>query len=240
MPPHEDEAIVGVHVALVVLRQAEVILDLLVRRDAADEQKVDEVVVEQPVERWAARRVHQPAQIECERHHPGRAEAQVHELSSVVLRHPQGQVRSADQGRELLTGERRQAEQRRVVRRKKRGGCHVVILEDAPPLQSRERFGHRRRKRVMEDGQVAVSRPPIVEGQYVVFELLVDGQRVDVRLMPHLAQEIAHVSGAVADGIPLVRRRNPLIDPHASCSGSARSAEGRSFLISSSSSRRSN
>ena len=41
----EDEAIVGVDVALVVLGQPDVILDLLVRRDPADEQEVHEVVV---------------------------------------------------------------------------------------------------------------------------------------------------------------------------------------------------
>ncbi len=50
----EDEAVVGVHVALVVFREADVIFDLLVGRDPADEQEVDEVVVEQLVERRAA------------------------------------------------------------------------------------------------------------------------------------------------------------------------------------------
>ena len=45
-PADEDEAVVGVDVALVELGQPDDVLDLLVRRDPADEQEVDEAVVE--------------------------------------------------------------------------------------------------------------------------------------------------------------------------------------------------
>ena len=55
VPADEDEAVVGVDVALVELGQPDVVLDLLVRRDPADEQEVHEPVVEDPFERRAAR-----------------------------------------------------------------------------------------------------------------------------------------------------------------------------------------
>ena len=51
VPADEDEAVVGVDVALVVLGQPDVILDLLVRRNPADEQEVHELVVQELVER---------------------------------------------------------------------------------------------------------------------------------------------------------------------------------------------
>ena len=51
----EDEAVVRVDVALVVFGQPDVVLDLLVGRDPSDEQEVDEVVVEDLVERRPVR-----------------------------------------------------------------------------------------------------------------------------------------------------------------------------------------
>ena len=50
----EDEAIVRVDVALVVLGQPDVVLDLLVGRDAPDEQEVYQAVVEDACQRRAA------------------------------------------------------------------------------------------------------------------------------------------------------------------------------------------
>ena len=55
-PADEDEAVVGVDVALVDFGQPDVILDLLVRRDPADEQEVHEAVVENLFERRPPRR----------------------------------------------------------------------------------------------------------------------------------------------------------------------------------------
>ena len=49
----ENEAVVGIDVPFVLLREADVVLDLLVRRDPADEQKIHQAVVENAVERWA-------------------------------------------------------------------------------------------------------------------------------------------------------------------------------------------
>ena len=49
----ENEAIVGINVTLVELRQTNDVFDLLVRGDPSDEQKVHEPIVEDAVERWA-------------------------------------------------------------------------------------------------------------------------------------------------------------------------------------------
>ena len=46
----EDEPVVRVDIPLVVLGKEDVILDLLVRRDPADEQKVHQLVVQQPLD----------------------------------------------------------------------------------------------------------------------------------------------------------------------------------------------
>src|SRR5437660_536282 len=64
---HENEPVVLVDVPLVVLGQLDVILDSLVRRDPADEQEVDQLVVECVVKRWSGRGIPETTEIDSER-----------------------------------------------------------------------------------------------------------------------------------------------------------------------------
>src|SRR5436190_1468898 len=54
----------------------------------------------------------------------------------------------------------------------------------------------------------------IGERPHVVAELLVDRQRIELRLMAHRPEQCAHPACAIADGVSLVRRRHPLVDDH--------------------------
>jgi hypothetical protein len=62
-----------------------------------------------------------------------------------------------------------------------------VVLEDAAARQPGERLGHRRDEGEVEDRQIPRSRGRIGEGPHVAVEILVDGQREDVRLVAHPA-----------------------------------------------------
>ena len=130
-PADEDEAVVGVDVALVHLCQLDEVLDLLVRGDPADEQEIHQAVVEHPVERRPLDRSRDPRRVDGDRKHTGRAEPERIELLTVVCRVAQREIDPAGQRRELLAPERRQAEQRRIVRREIRRRGDIVVLQDA-------------------------------------------------------------------------------------------------------------
>ena len=100
----EDEAVVDVDVAFVVLGQPDVILDLLVRRDAADEEEVYQAVLEDARQRRARRRLGDAVEIDGNRHHAGRREAQRLELLTVVVGVAEREVDVADQRRQLRVG----------------------------------------------------------------------------------------------------------------------------------------
>ena len=68
------------------------ILDLLVRRDPADKQKIHEPVVENLIQHGMRRGIRQPRRIHCNRHHAGLFEAKLVELVPVVLRIAQADV----------------------------------------------------------------------------------------------------------------------------------------------------
>ena len=70
----------------------------------------------------------------------------------------------------------------------------------------------------MKDRHIAGRRRRVGKRQHVLLEILVDGQRVQIGLVAHAAEQIAHVPGAVANGVALVRRRHPLIHLHSPCS----------------------
>ncbi len=79
---------------------------------------------------------------------------------------------------------------------KKCGRRDVVVLQHAPVRQARERLGHRRRQREVEDRDVAAPRRRIGERPHVVAQVVVDRQGEEVRLVAHRAQQVAHTAGA--------------------------------------------
>ena len=190
------------------------VFDLLVRRDPADEQKVHQTIVEHPIERRAVDLLRDARCVDRDREHPGRREAERLELLPVVLGIAQRQFDMADERSQFLASKRREAEQRRIVRREKRGRRHIVVLENAAAAQRGERRRHRRRQREVKDRQVAAPRRCIAERPNVAGQIVVDRQRVEIRVVPEAAQEIAHVPGAVAHGVATMRGRNPLVDDH--------------------------
>ena len=96
-----------------------------------------------------------------------------------------------------------------------------MVLQDRARRQPRERLGHRRGQREVEDRDVAASRRRIGERAHVALQIVVDGQRVQLGGVAHAAEQAAHPPRAVADRVALVRRRHPLVDDHAGASGRA-------------------
>src|SRR5829696_7507591 len=98
----------------------------------------------------------------------------------------------------------------------------------------------------MENGDVSPAGGGVRKGPHVVAEIVVDGQRVELGVVPGGAQQVADPPRAVADGIPAMRRGDPLVDDHApdvlarSSPGSARYSAGRYCRSSSSRSNWSN
>ena len=111
----EDEPVVGIDVALVVFGQPDVILDLLVRGDPADEQEVDEVVVQDLVERRPVGWLRDARQIDRQRQHAGRREPERLELPPIVVGDAEREIDRADQRRQFPAGDRGEPEERRIV-----------------------------------------------------------------------------------------------------------------------------
>ncbi len=139
----ENETIVVVGVALVDLAEPDVILDLLVGDDAADEEDVDQPVREDLLEPGPPRCAGDPRRVHGDRQHAGRREAERLELAAIELRIAERQVHAADQGLQLRAPERCQPEQPGIVGGKEGGRRDVVVLQDARAAQGREGFRHR-------------------------------------------------------------------------------------------------
>jgi hypothetical protein len=107
-----------------------VVLDLLVGRDPAHEQEIHQPVVEDRLERRAPGRLGDPRRVDRNRKHAGAAEAECVELLAVVLGIAEREIDAADQRAQLVTAERRQAEQSRVVGREVGRRRYIVVLQD--------------------------------------------------------------------------------------------------------------
>ena len=212
--PDEDEPVVAVDVALVHLRQPDVILDLLVGDDPADEEDVDQPVAEDPLQRRPRRRAGDPRGVDGDRHDAGPLEAERLELLAVEVGIAERQVDVPRERRQLLAAERREPEESRIVGGEERRRRDVVVLQHLRAEQPREGLRHRRRQGEVEDRDVAPRRLVVGERQHVAAQVVVDGQREDVRVVPHPAQHPAHGPRAVADRVAAMRRRNPLVDSH--------------------------
>ena len=105
----EDEPVVGVEVSFVVLRQLDVVFDLLVGRDAADEEEVHEVVVEGPFERGPRGGGRDAGQVDRQWQHTRRVEPDVLELAAIELGNAKREVGPADQRRQFLARAARRA-----------------------------------------------------------------------------------------------------------------------------------
>ena len=127
----EDEAVIAVDVALVDFGQPDVILDPLVRHDAADEQEVDQAVGQDLLQRRAARRAGDPLGVHRNRQHAGALEAERLELLAVELGVAERQIDAAGQRRQLAAAERREAKHAGIVGREKPRRRDVVVLQDA-------------------------------------------------------------------------------------------------------------
>ena len=66
----------------------------------------------------------------------------------------------------------------------------------------------------MKNRHVAARCGGIAERPDVACQIVVDRQRVQIRVVPEAAQKIAHVPGTVAHGVASMRGRNPLVDGH--------------------------
>ena len=123
--------------------QADVVLDPLVRNDAADEQEIQQSVGEHSLERRPRRRHPDPIGIDGDREDAGVGEAQVVELLLVVSGVAQGDLGVPGEGREFLAAERGQPEDGGVVGREEFRRRHVVVLQHPSARQLAERGGHR-------------------------------------------------------------------------------------------------
>ena len=168
-------------VALVMLRQLDVILDLLVRHDAADKQEIQPLLGLQGFfERRASRRVGDAARVDRNREHPGIGEAELLELLPVALRIAEGHVGVAGEGFQVFAAQQRQPEDRRVVAGEEMRRRHVVILEHAAGRQPRKGRGHRRDQREMKDGEIAACRAGIGPRDHVAAQIVVDRHGVEI------------------------------------------------------------
>ena len=211
-PADEDEPVVGVDVALVVFGQPEVVFELLVRGDAADEEDVGRTVVERPFERRPPRRARDAPGVDQQRQHAGVGEAERLQLPAVVLGVAQRQIDASGQRPQLGPAQRGDAEDVRVVRREEMRRRDVVVLDHAPAALRGERGGQRRGDGEVQHRDVAAARRRVRERPHVAAEVVVDGEREDVRRVALAAQQVAHAARAVADRVSPVRRRQPLVD----------------------------
>ena len=86
------------------------VFDLLVRRDAAHEQKVDEPVVQNLVERGPRRRLRDAGRIDGDRKHPRPRETERLELPAVVFRIAEREIDAARERGDLAPAKRRETE----------------------------------------------------------------------------------------------------------------------------------
>ena len=143
-----------------------------------------------------------PLGVDGDRQHAGRREAHGLEFLPVELRVAEREIDAADQRPQLAPSERREPEQAGVVGREELRRRDVVVLQHAAARQRRERLGHRRGQREMEDRDVAASAPPDprTRGRRRAGPRRSSARRD--RTVPARAQHVAHLAGAVADRVP--------------------------------------
>ena len=181
VPAYEDEAVVHVDIALVVLGQADVIFDLLVGRDAADEQDVRKAVLQHRLERRDPRGPSEPVGVHEERRHGRAGEAEGLEFPAVVVRDAEGEVDPIRERRQFGAPRARQSRNARRQTARRTGRRDVVIHQHARPGSGRERRGHGRGHGEMEDRRRRPSRAAgSCPGQDVAREVLVDREREDL------------------------------------------------------------
>ena len=147
-----------------MLRQLDVIFDLLVGDDASDEQEIGPAFfVEHFFQGRPPRRIGNPPCVDGDREHPGVGKAEVFQFLAVVLRIAQRHVGVAHQAFQVLAAEHRQPEDVGVVAGEEVRRRDVVILQHPARCQLRERAGHRRHQREVEDRQVAAVAPASVQ-----------------------------------------------------------------------------
>ena len=125
-----------------MLGKEDVILDLLVGRDPPDEQKIHQLVLQQPFEGRAADGPPQAGCVDGNRQHAGWREAERLELPAVELGHAERQIDLADERSELLPRQDREAAQPGVVRGEVAGRRHVVVVQHTAAIERGERGGH--------------------------------------------------------------------------------------------------
>ena len=153
-------------------------------------------------------------EVDGKRHDAGPFETQLLELSAVVVRHSKRNIDAPDQRRNLLPADERQAKKTRIVVGEERRRRHVVVLEDAPAPERAKGGGHRRRQRIVKNSYVALACGRVAEVPHISVERVVDRERVEFGVMALVPQQIADVTGAVANRVALVSRRQPLVDNH--------------------------
>ena len=139
----EDEAIVIIDVALVRLRQPNVILDPLVRDDPSDKEDIDQAVAENFFEGGAPRRRRNPFSVDRDGHHACRCEPKVFQLLPIELGVTESEIDVADERSQFLTAQRREPEEARVVGGEECCRRDVVILKNASAIERGERLRHR-------------------------------------------------------------------------------------------------
>ena len=211
-PADEDEAIVGVDVALVVLGEPDVVFQLLVGGDAPDEQYVGRAVVERALERGQGRGVRKPLGVDQYGHHAGPRESKGRQLAAVVLGIAERQIDAARQRLQLGPAACGDTEDARVVPREEMRRRDVVVLEHPPSPQRGQRLGQRRGHGEVQHRDVAAAGRRIGERADFIAEIGVYRQGEDVRFVALAPQQIADAARAVADRVSAVRRRQPLVD----------------------------
>jgi hypothetical protein len=123
----DERTIVDVHVPLVLLGEADVIFDLLVGCNPANEQDIGESVLEQRLERRDAPGIRKPRGINHDRQHASPIEARVLELLPVVFGHANDPC-----SRERANWIRCEAADAHIKRREEVGGRDCGSATPAP------------------------------------------------------------------------------------------------------------
>ena len=242
MTADEDESVERVNIAFVVFGQADMVLDLLVGRDPPDEEKVDEFIVQQLLERRTRMVPGDPRRVDGQGNHPGRREPHGFELPPIVVgdaRAPDRPARRAWPAR----GERAKRAERAPgsYGAKNAAGVTLWYWSTRPPRSEAKAS-------VICDGNAKWNivtsprrAPGSSKGSHVAFQIIVDRERVELRGVAERAEHVSHSPCAVADRVAAMRRRHPLIDEHLLLRGPSpgRRASACSARASSPSSRRS-
>ena len=194
--------------------EADDVFNLLIGHNAADEQEVRELVVEQPLQGRSPRRVDDAVHVDRNRQDGRFPEAQLHQFLPVVVGIAKGEIDLARKRGEVAPASRGEPEQFGIVRGEEPRGCDVVVLQHTAAAKPRERLGHRRRQSEVINRHVALTRIRFGKAPNLRAHVVVNGDGEDVRAVPHGPKRIALEAGAVADGVAPMCGRDPLVDDH--------------------------